>query len=114
MTLFERLSRLNPRLALKLLGPNAQKLIIQGGAREIDIAAQVKLSTNVFRLSLPDASVSILEDPKSEHKMRFICSTCNELCEHIGAAISLVLEEKTTLGLASEPPEDIKAIDLTE
>jgi SNF2-related domain/SWIM zinc finger len=114
MTLFERLSRLNPRIALKLLGPHAQKLIIQGGVREIDIASQVKLSTNIFRLSLPDASVSILEDPKSEHKMRFICSTCKGLCEHIGAAISLVLEEKTTLGLASEPPEDIKPIDLTE
>ncbi len=114
MTLFERLSRLNPRLAFKLLGPHAEKLIMQGGAREIDIAAQVQLSTNVFRLSLPDASVSIIEDPNSEHKMRFICSTCNELCEHIGAAISLVLEEKTALGLASEPPEDIKAVDLTE
>ena len=114
MTLFERLSRFNHRIALKVLGPHGEKLIIQGGAREIDIAAQVKLSRNVFRLSLPDASVSIIEDPKSEHKMRFVCSTCEGLCEHIGAAISLVLEEKSTLGLATEPAEEIRAMDLTE
>jgi superfamily II DNA or RNA helicase len=114
MTLFERLSRFNNRLALKMLGPDANKLIIQGGAREIDISAQVELSKNVFRLSLPDAQVSIVEDPKSEHKMRFICSVCKGTCEHIGAAISLVLEEKNALGLAKNPPEEIKLTDLTE
>ncbi|MDD5674995.1 MAG: DEAD/DEAH box helicase [Chitinivibrionales bacterium] len=114
MTLFERLSRFNHRLALKLLGPRAEKLIIQGGVREIDIAAQVTLSRNVFRLSLPDALVSIIEDPKSEQKMRFICSACEGVCEHIGAAVSLVLEEKTTIGLASELPDKIQSLDLTE
>ena len=46
--------------------------------------------------------------------MRFICSACEGPCEHIGAAISLVLEEKSALGLTTEPPEQIKQIDLTE
>ena len=114
MTLFERLSRFNLRSAVKLLGPRIEKLMIFGGIREIDISNQVKLSTNVFRLSLPDASVSIIEDPKHEHKMRFICSNCEGLCEHIGAAVSLILEEKTVLGLASQPPENIEPLDLTE
>jgi len=114
MTLFQQLSRFNLRLAIKLLGPNIEKLMLKGGQREIDVAAQVQLSKNVFRLTLPDALVSIVEDQKSEHKMRFLCSSCEGLCEHIGAALSLVLEEKTTLGLAKEPPEDIKQLDLTE
>lgn len=114
MTLFERLARLNHRLALQLLGPHAQKLIIQGGARDIDIAAQVTLSRNLFRLSLPEAMVSIIDDPKSAHKLRLFCSECKGACEHAGAAISLVLEEKSALGLAKKPPEEIKQVDLTE
>lgn len=72
--------------------------MLKGGLREIDIAAQVQLSKNIFRLTLPEVLVSIVEDQKSEQKMRFLYSRCEGLCEHIGAAISLALEEKTTLG----------------
>jgi superfamily II DNA or RNA helicase len=82
--------------------------------RQIDLSSQVQLSANIFRLSLPDAFVSIVEDPKSDQKMRFICSTCEGLCEHIGAALSLILEEKTALGLASAPPEALERSDLSE
>ena len=37
MTLFERLSRLTYRQAVKLLGVKGEKLIIEGGKREINI-----------------------------------------------------------------------------
>ena len=30
---------------------------------------------------------------------------CQRICEHLGAAFSLILEEKTSLGLAAPPPE---------
>jgi predicted nucleic acid-binding Zn finger protein len=35
-------------------------------------------------------------------------------CEHIGAALSLILEEKVLLGLAAPPPERIPVESLTE
>ena len=37
--------------------------------------------------------------------MRFNCTACQTICEHVGAAVSLVLEEKTALGLAAAPDE---------
>ena len=114
MTLFERLSRLNHRQAVKLLGGNGEKLLIAGGKLEIDITEQVTLAPNVFRLTLSDATVSIVEDDRSVDKLRIICSSCSRHCEHIGAAFSLLLEEKTTLGLARPPADGTEPLDLTE
>jgi superfamily II DNA or RNA helicase len=114
MTLRDRLSRLTIRQAEKLLGPQGPKLIILGGKYEIDIDAQVEWSSNVFRLRLAEAFASIVEDDHAVNKMRFFCSSCDGVCEHIGAAFSLILEEKTALGLAVPPPEDETPIDLTE
>ena len=41
LTLRDRLSRLTITEAKKLLGPDGEKLLIAGGAYEIDIAEQV-------------------------------------------------------------------------
>ncbi|MBN1761009.1 MAG: DEAD/DEAH box helicase [Chitinispirillaceae bacterium] len=114
MTLFERLSRLTHRQAVKLLGPNGEKLLVTGGRLEIDLTDQVILGPNVFRLTLPDATVSIVDDNHSVDKLRILCSSCTHRCEHIGAAFSLLLEEKTALGLAHPPPDAAELIDLTE
>jgi superfamily II DNA or RNA helicase len=116
LTLRDRLSRLTIRQAEKLLGPAGNTLIIAGGKREINPAEQVELSSNVLRLKLPaeDAIVSILEDDHSIDKMRFFCSACEGVCEHIGAAFSLALEEKALLGLSTPPPENEEPMELTE
>ncbi len=42
---------------------------------------------------------------EAKNRLRFNCTACQTVCEHIGAAVSLVLEEKTALGLAAEPDE---------
>ena len=41
----------------------------------------------------------------ARNRLRFNCTACQTLCEHVGAAVSLVLEEKTALGLAAPPDE---------
>ncbi len=38
---------------------------------------------------------------EARNRLRFNCTACQTLCEHVGAAVSLVLEEKTALGLAA-------------
>jgi superfamily II DNA or RNA helicase/predicted nucleic acid-binding Zn finger protein len=114
MTLIDRLSHLTPRHVEKLLGPRAQKLLIEGGKMNIDITTDVTFSRDVFRLHVEDAYVSIVDDDRAREKMRWFCSTCEGLCEHIGAAFSLILEEKTPLGIAAPPPENNEPVELNE
>ncbi len=38
----------------------------------------------------------------------------SDRCEHVGAVLSLVLEEKTLLGLAAPPPERIPVGSMAE
>ena len=99
ITLKDRLSHLTYREASKLLGPDGERLIRQGGKYDIDISEQVTWEQDLFRLNLGDAIVTFSlnhEKPKSLH---FACSECTSACEHLGAAFSLILEEKLSLGL---------------
>jgi hypothetical protein len=105
ITLKDRLSHLTYREARKLLGPEGERLIRQGGKYPIDIDEQVTWEQDLFRLNLGDAIVTFSlthEKPKSLH---FACSECTSACEHLGAAFSLILEEKLLLGLSAPPPE---------
>jgi len=87
-----------------------------GGKMQINLPADAELAGNLLRVRLPNEGVyvSIMEDDRSAHNMRFFCSACEGVCEHIGAAFSLVLEEKTALGLASPPPENDEPLLLTD
>ena len=64
---------------------------------------------DLFRLKLrgaggrgKDAVVTITTMAEAQNRLRFNCTACETMCEHIGAAVSLVLEEKTALGLAAD------------
>jgi hypothetical protein len=46
--------------------------------------------------------------------LNFQCSACTTACEHLGAAFSLILEEKLALGLAAPPPEKVPIESLTD
>ncbi len=105
MTLKDKLSRLTYRQACRLLGPRGKRLINEGGVIGIDMAEQVRLTPDVFHLNLIDARVQIQLMPDQPEKLRFECDQCRCLCRHIGAAVSLILEEKMSLGLAVPPPE---------
>ncbi len=42
---------------------------------------------------------------RARDRLEWHCSACNVPCEHAGAALSLILEEKLALSLADTPPE---------
>jgi SNF2 family DNA or RNA helicase len=105
ITLKDRLSHLTYREACKLLGPEGDRLIRQGGKFDSAISEQVTWGDDFFRLNLGEATVTLsltFEKPKF---LRFVCSECSEVCEHVGAAFSMILEEKLSLGLSAPPPE---------
>src|SRR3989441_11537774 len=52
-------------------------------------------------------------DP-SNGRLRWNCTVCESLCEHVGAAFSFILDEKMTLGLAAPPRERVPVESLSE
>ena len=114
LTLKDKLSHLTYQKARKLLGPNGDKLIIRGGKYDIDIDAQVSLTNTSFTLYLNGPVVSINHQPEAEGYLKFQCSYCGTICDHVGAAFSLILEEKLSLGLAAPPPEKLPIESLSE
>ena len=113
LTLKDRLSRLTYQRACQLLGPAGPQLIRQGAAyQDVDLDRDVYLRGDLFRLKLPgagsggkDAVATITLMSAARNRLCFNCTACATLCEHVGAAVSLVLEEKTALGLAAAPDE---------
>jgi superfamily II DNA or RNA helicase len=114
LTLKDRLSRLNFVQACKLLGPDAPRLIRRGGGWEISIDDQVYLGDDLFRLSLNGAVVTITLIGSTPQRLHWNCTNCTSACEHVGAAFSLILEEKMALGLAAPPPERVPIESLGE
>ncbi len=104
LTLRDRLSRLTFTEACKLIGAEGKKLIQQGATYDIEIAEQVEWQQDQLRVTLSDDVLVIisLRDSNSQ-ALDWQCSECNRACVHVGAAFSLVLEDKVALGLATPP-----------
>ncbi len=122
LSLKDRLSRLTFVDACKLLGPNGAKLI-QKGANLWDIKPDehVFLGEDLFRLRLPEVMedgqpliVTITLMAEAKQRLNFNCTHCFQACEHVGAAFSLILEEKTVLGLAAAPKPRVALESLDE
>jgi superfamily II DNA or RNA helicase len=107
LTLKDRLSHLTYQQACKLLGAEGGRLIQHGGAREVDIDRDVRLQGDLLRVRLNGAVVTITTMAEAPQRLHWNCTQCNTACEHVGAAMSLILEEKTTLGLAAPPPDRV-------
>src|SRR6267142_2623282 len=115
LTLIDKLSRLSYQQTLKLLGSDGPKLLRAGDSWDFRIEEDVYLNEDLFRLKFPLASgetgcppggtISLM-DP-SNGRLRWNCTVCESLCEHVGAAFSFILDEKMTLGLAAPPPERV-------
>ncbi|MEY2724245.1 MAG: hypothetical protein RLZZ458_112 [Planctomycetota bacterium] len=110
LTLFDRLSRLTLLQACELLGgrDEGRKRLFSGGRTSIeDFQEQVQLTRDQFRLSLPAedviVTVSLADDRRD--RIRITCTQCNALCDHMGTALSVLLENRVALGLAAPPPE---------
>ena len=89
------------------LGSQGEKLIRQGGKYDIDLSEQVFLQRDLFQLNLGEAFVTIRLEPRKNQRLNFHCSACTTMCEHLGVAFSLILEENLSLRLAAPPPERI-------
>jgi hypothetical protein len=105
ITLKDRLSQLTYREACKLLGPEGETLIRQGGRYPIELDEQIIWGDNSLKLNLGEAIVTIYAVPEGPKFLRFSCSECTIPCEHVGAAFSFILEEKLSLGLSAPPVE---------
>ena len=123
LTLKDRLSQLNYNEACKLLGPEGRSLIQQGSAYQTeDFGRDVFLGDDLFRFNLRNAGwsdgahpiVTITLMAEEQQRLRFNCTHCHAMCEHVGAAVSLILEEKSALGLATVPPDEIPMESLSE
>ncbi|MBN2526698.1 MAG: DEAD/DEAH box helicase [Deltaproteobacteria bacterium] len=107
LTLKDKLSRLSFEQAKKLLGSSGDRLITAGGQFDIDIESQVKLTAKRFSLKLSGATATIRLSDGARSRLELSCNQCNEKCVHMGAALSLILEEKMTLGLSAIRPEEV-------
>ena len=114
ITLKDKLSHLSYNQACKLLGAQGKQLIMAGGKYDIDLFERVTLNGERFRLDLGDAKVEIALDPMRPRRLNIGCSACSVACEHQGAALSLILEEKLSLGLSAPPPERVPMESLSE
>ncbi len=114
INLKDKLSHLTYRQACKLLGPEGEKLIRKGGKFDINIEDQVILNRDVFTLDLGEAVVTIRLDEMKNKRLNYQCSVCQNVCMHLGAAFSLILEEKLSLGLSAPPPERVPIESLTD
>lgn len=113
-TLQDKLSHLSYVQACKLLGPRGKQLILEGGKFDIDLFEAVTLDDERFRLALEDATVEITLNPLKNRRFHLHCSACTVACQHQGAALSLILEEKLALGLSAPPAERIPMESLGE
>ncbi len=120
MTLRDKLSRLTYLQAVKLLGDHGKQLIQEGGKFEIDIEQQVYFRGDLFQLKVPvdaegnSANASITMMAEAQNRLKWNCTRCNGPCEHVGAALSLILEEKMLLGLSKPPKERVPVESLSE
>src|SRR4030065_634304 len=99
ITLKDRLSHLTYREARKLLGPEGERLIRQGGKYPIDIDEQITWGNNILKFNLGEAIVTIFAVPEGPKPLRFACSECTIPCEHVGRLIPppAVLQGKATV-----------------
>lgn len=114
LTLKDRLSRLTYRQACRLLGADGEQLIRLGGGHEFDIDDDVYFGGDLFRLRLNGAVATITTMAETDQRLHWNCTQCDAACEHVGAALSLILEEKMALGLAAPPPERVPVESLSE
>jgi hypothetical protein len=115
LTLPDKLSRLSYAQTLKLLGSDAPKLLRAGAKWDFRLDEDVYLGEDAFRLRFPLASGGSVSVPvvtirlmsEAYGRLHWSCTGCESLCEHVGAAFSLILDEKMALGLAAPPPERV-------
>lgn len=120
LTFKDRLSRLTFEQACKLIGPLGKKLIPIGAQYEVSLKEDVYFGGDLFRVTFPlvgkhhVAVATITLMGAARERLHWNCTACREPCEHVGAAFSIILENKSGLGLATPPKERVAVESLSE
>lgn len=121
LNLKDRLSRLTYVSTCQLLGEHGKQWLHEGGTfDDIDVERDVYLGNDLFRLNVKDFNVAddvvvtITLMASERNRLHWNCTTCEQTCKHVGAAFSLILDDKYTLGLADAPILDIPLEHLSE
>jgi hypothetical protein len=122
LSLKDRLSGLTFLDACKLLGAEGKQLIQQSANLwDIKIVDDVFLGEDLFRLRIPGefvdgapviVTITLMADARQ--RLHWNCTACQTACKHVGAAFSLILEEKLALGLAAKPKPRVPVVSLAE
>ncbi len=111
LTMRDRMSHLSFEGACKLLGPQGKRLLLEGGAFELEAPADLRIDDReavvVWDRSDPNrrTSARLVLDPASRAQLRATCTACDVACRHVGGLLAHILENKSGLGLAEPPPE---------
>src|SRR4030095_16186057 len=103
LSLPDKLSRLTYAQTLKLLGSDAVRLLRPGDKWEFNLEQDAYVGEDFFRLRFPldegqsesrrvRVTISLAEG--AYDRLQWRCTACQALCEHIGAAFALILDEK--------------------
>lgn len=118
----DRLARLTYIQACRLLGEAGEQLLRSGGKRwDLNAEDHAYLAGDLFRVSILDetlparkAIVVLTQMTARTQELHLRCDQCDVPCEHAGAALNLLLEQKLPLGLSAPPDETVPFELLTE
>jgi hypothetical protein len=118
LSLHDRLSQMTFKQAVEILGEEGRRLMREAVHLEQFVPDRdFYLAGDLARITVRDNSgqgevlsqVTVTLMSASKHKLHFSCSRCAQpgvtfrACEHLASAMTLLLEEKTLLGLADVP-----------
>ena len=114
------LSHLSFTQACKLLGQNGRQLIVEGSKLDLSSEEDLHFSGDLVRVRYsgfrdqPSAIATLTLNSTQRDRLQWNCTQCTGPCLHVGGLLSLVLENKTSLGLAAAPPERVPVESLSE
>lgn len=113
-SLKDHLAHLTYNQAVKLLAPgDGKRLLRQGGSYDIELE-QIDMGRDRFHLAWSPGIEVTLRLDEDAGGLVTQCTACRTSCEHVGAALSFILEEKQLLGLSALPPERFPVDGLSE
>ena len=118
----DRLGQLTYRGACRLMGgDDGEARLRHGGRFDVNLPEDVYLAGDTLRVTLPDpelpsgrAIVTVVEMTNKPQGLHIHCDQCAIRCDHIGATLGLVLDEKLALGLSAPPDPSEPIENLTE
>lgn len=118
-TFRERLASLTYIQACRLLGDDGDQLLRRGEQKwDLNAEEHAYLADDLFRVRVADgaeaASVVLASTGGRSQELTLSCDHCAFPCEHGGAALALLLDQKLTLGLSAPPDESVPFELLTE